>query len=188
MDKDDAPRIKKESVADAKLYKCEPVEFLWMPKPLRKMCGWIIVTLFATSFLSIPLSCILLVPAVWRNAPISASVYLGLLVISMLLPMKEWAYARKICQLTYEIFDFSANLDEKKRREAILAGETGQYIIGMHPHGIVPIQALLWAAYCDQYFSDEQGRALYGFGAAADVVMYIPFLRNIMVTNATAWA
>lgn len=49
----------------------------------------------------------------------------------------------------------------------------------MHPHGIVPIQALLWSAYCDQYLSNEN-RALYGFGAAADVVGYIPFLRNIM--------
>ena len=49
----------------------------------------------------------------------------------------------------------------------------------MHPHGIVPFQAILWTAYCDQYFRDEK-REMYGFGAAADVVAYIPFLRNIM--------
>jgi hypothetical protein len=32
-----------------------------------------------------------------------------------------------------------------------------------------------WTSYCDQYLP-----GLYGFGAAADVVAYIPFLRNIM--------
>ena len=36
------------------------------------------------------------------------------------------------------------------------------------------------AAYCDQYLSDETGRCIYGFGAAANVVCYLPFLRNIM--------
>jgi hypothetical protein len=54
-----------------------------------------------------------------------------------------------------------------------------QLILAMHPHGIVPFQALLWAAYADQYLSDST-RELYGFGAAADVVLYMPFLRNIM--------
>ena len=43
----------------------------------------------------------------------------------------------------------------------------------MHPHGIVPYAAAIWAAYCDQYLPD-----LYGFGATADVVLYIPFLRK----------
>eukprot|EP00428_Durinskia_dybowskii_P060943 CAMPEP_0170373986 /NCGR_PEP_ID=MMETSP0117_2-20130122/10360_1 /TAXON_ID=400756 /ORGANISM="Durinskia baltica, Strain CSIRO CS-38" /LENGTH=264 /DNA_ID=CAMNT_0010628911 /DNA_START=472 /DNA_END=1266 /DNA_ORIENTATION=- len=51
----------------------------------------------------------------------------------------------------------------------------------MHPHGIVPFHAGLWAAYADQYLSDKvSGRALYGFGAAADAVAYVPGLRNIM--------
>ncbi len=51
----------------------------------------------------------------------------------------------------------------------------------MHPHGIVPFHAGLWAAYADQYLCDkESGRALYGFGAAADAVGYVPVLRNIM--------
>ena len=45
----------------------------------------------------------------------------------------------------------------------------------MHPHGIVPVQALLWAAFCDCYFEE-----MYGFGAAASMVQYVPFLRNIM--------
>ena len=36
-------------------------------------------------------------------------------------------------------------------------------------------QALLWAAYCDQFVPEA-----YGFGAAASVVCYIPFLCNIV--------
>ena len=52
----------------------------------------------------------------------------------------------------------------------------------MHPHGIVPFHAILWAAYCDQHYVYED-KQLYGFGAAADVVGYLPFLRNIMVST-----
>jgi len=40
---------------------------------------------------------------------------------------------------------------------------------------------MAWSAYCDQYFSDPiTGDTLYGFGAAADVVKYLPFIKNIM--------
>lgn len=56
-------------------------------------------------------------------------------------------------------------------------------ILAMHPHGIIPIQAILWAAFADQYCDgivDGERVSLYGFGAAADAVAYIPFLRNIM--------
>ena len=46
-------------------------------------------------------------------------------------------------------------------------------------HGVVPIHALLWAAFCDQYLRDHTtGRTLYGTGAAPDIAMYLPFLRN----------
>jgi len=45
----------------------------------------------------------------------------------------------------------------------------------MHPHGIVPFQAILWAAYCDQSLAN-----CYGFGAAADVIFSLPLLRQIM--------
>merc|ERR1712013_899489 len=75
-----------------------------------------------------------------------------------------------------------------------------KFIVGMHPHGIIPFHALLWAAYCDQYLTceiDDDGaddvddaggkkqkatkpHKMYGFGATADVVLYLPFLRNLM--------
>mmetsp|Transcript_27409 Transcript_27409/g.86884 ORF Transcript_27409/g.86884 Transcript_27409/m.86884 type:complete len:208 (-) Transcript_27409:73-696(-) len=37
------------------------------------------------------------------------------------------------------------------------------------------MQAVLWTSFCDQYMHD-----LYGFGAAASITQYIPFLRNIL--------
>lgn len=56
-----------------------------------------------------------------------------------------------------------------------------QYIIAMHPHGVIPLHAVLWAGYCDQYMTSRlTGKKLYGFGANADILMYLPFLRNVM--------
>jgi hypothetical protein len=78
-------------------------------------------------------------------------------------------------QLWYEIFEFSCNLSPEERRSKVFAGESDQFIIAMHPHGIIPLQAILWTSYCDQYLP-----GMYGFGAAADAVAYVPYLRNIM--------
>lgn len=51
----------------------------------------------------------------------------------------------------------------------------------MHPHGILPFHTIMWAAYSDQYFNDPStGKYLYGFGAVASVIGYLPFLRNMM--------
>jgi len=89
--------------------------------------------------------------------------------------------ARKIGQLWYEIFQFSVNKSPEEILDILEYAETKQLIVCTHPHGIVPYHCPLWAAYCDQYLKDEKtGRALYGFGAAADIVAYIPGLRNIM--------
>jgi hypothetical protein len=89
---------------------------------------------------------------------------------------------RKMGQLWYEIFQFSMNISPeecfwKTKHELIHK----KVILAMHPHGIVPFHAVLWAACGDQHFvHPETGEKLYGFGAAADVVQYVPFLRNIL--------
>lgn len=49
----------------------------------------------------------------------------------------------------------------------------------MHPHGVIPFQAILWASYCHQYLRNNT-RQLYGFGAGADIVTYLPILKNVM--------
>lgn len=53
--------------------------------------------------------------------------------------------------------------------------EQSHLILAMHPHGIVPYQAMLWSAYSDQCL-----HGLYGFGAAADIAEFVPFLRNVL--------
>ena len=89
--------------------------------------------------------------------------------------------ARKVGQLWYEVFDFHTNISPAVAVEKVKEGDLFQVACAMHPHGIVPFHAILWASYCDQYMTDRKTKkTLYGFGAAADVVMYMPFLRNIM--------
>jgi len=58
---------------------------------------------------------------------------------------------------------------------AIRENKTNTTMIMMHPHGVIPLHAVLWSSYCDQYMHEN-----YGFGAAASITGYLPFLRNVM--------
>ena len=109
-----------------------------------------------------------------------ATGWLAVLVTSLLTPQREWEAMRVVGELWYEIFDFSCNLSPEDRDRLIRAGWEGKYAITMHPHGVIPFHAYLWASYCHQYFSDEEGRYLYGFAAGADAIEYMPILRQIM--------
>ena len=161
------------------LYSCKPDDWVWLPKPIRIILGWVSLCLFTLTFLSIPISIILILTAYLKITPIISAVWFTLVFISMLSPAKEWPFARKIAQLWYEIFDFSCNLSPEQRYERMIAGRNDQFIIAMHPHGIIPLQAILWTSYCEQYLTFDNEK-LYGFGAAADAVAYIPLLRNVM--------
>ena len=88
---------------NATLYKCEPVDWLWIPKPLRTVIAMITLTLFACCFLVIPFSCIFLIPAVWRYAPICSTIYVCSVVLSMILPIREWIWARQSFRLETEL-------------------------------------------------------------------------------------
>jgi hypothetical protein len=106
---------------------------------------------------------------------------MGVFALSLMRYPLRRPWARKIGQLWYEIFDFSCNRSPEQIAAVLEYSDTHQLIMCMHPHGIVPFHAWLWAAYADQYLCDKvTGRALYGFGAAADAVGYVPGLRNIM--------
>jgi hypothetical protein len=169
----------KAAKKDAILYKCEPVDWMWMPKPLRTAIAMITLTLFACTFLVVPLLSIFLIPAVWRIAPLFSSCFVGSAVLSLLLPAREWEWGRRLGQLWYEVLDLHCNTPPEYRRLVTKERDSLKLIMAMHPHGIVPFHAVLWAAFCDQYYQID-GKKLYGFGAAADVVQYLPFLRNIM--------
>lgn len=109
-----------------------------------------------------------------------SSSYLGSVIISYLLPGVEWPFFRTMGQLWYEIFEFKANLSPALISATLDKGDAESLITCMHPHGIIPFQGIIWAAYCDQYLKDKD-RFCYGFGATADAVLYLPFLRNIMM-------
>lgn len=74
-------------------------------------------------------------------------------------------WARQLGQLWYELFSFSSNLSPSDCQRLVQEGtyddelnsnsKAKQFIIGMHPHGIVPFHAVLWSAYCDQYLQYE---------------------------------
>lgn len=166
---------------EIKLYKCQPEAWKFLNKTQRNALGWVTIEIFVLSFLSVPICCVLLFPAAWKYANGFCVILTTLVFLSMVWPLIEWPFIRKFGQLWYEIFDVSSNLSPEELKKRILSADDAQFIMAMHPHGIVPLQAVIWAAYCDQYFSDpETNRSLYGFGAAADAVGYIPFLRNIM--------
>lgn len=174
--------LNNSSIKDTTLYKCEPKAVEWIPKPLRLILAYLTVCLFTFCFCSLPFCFVFLFPITWRLFPNFGYFYLSLIIISCLLPSREWETGRKIGQLWYELFDFHCNRSPKECIENIDKGDHNQYIIGMHPHGIIPLQAVLWSAYCDQYCSyttsNGKKKFLYGFGAAADVTQYLPFLRN----------
>jgi hypothetical protein len=157
------------------IYKCVPIEWLWLPPFVRKILGWCWLEAFTLSFFSPLLCTFLLIPPIWQKYPVINICIAGSLAVSMLLPLREWIWSRKLGQLWYEIFDFHCNKSAEELQSITELGEKEQLILAMHPHGIVPFQAVLWAAYCDQYLP-----SIYGFGAAADVVAYVPFLRNVL--------
>jgi len=168
---------------EVKLYPCVPKDWLWLPRPLRAVLGWTSICLYTLCFLTPVYGFALLLPYSWSSPALARCHYvmLAAIVASYLAPMREWPAFRALGQLWYEIFQFSTNFAPKDCLHAIARGEEQQVILAMHPHGIVPFQAIMWASYCDQYFSDPAtGCSMFGFGAAADAVAYLPFLRNWM--------
>jgi 2-acylglycerol O-acyltransferase 2 len=83
--------------------------------------------------------------------------------------------------LWFEIFQLKTNMTSAQV-DAFHQGEIQgiHYIIAMHPHGVVPFQGILWAAFCNLYLRDSTGYTMYGFGAVADVVLMLPVLRTLM--------
>ena len=160
----------------AELHRLKPDLLQSYPKALRMALGWIVMILFTLAFLQPVVILALPFPFMWRGTMFYAtSSYLSICVLSLLIPEREVPLLRCIGQLLYEIVDLHTNLNQEDFDYIMEYGTKHRMITCMHPHGIVPFQALLWAAYCDQYLND-----LYGFGATADIVFKIPFLRNLL--------
>ena len=160
----------------AELYHLKPALLRSYPKIVRLALGWMVMILFTLAFLQPALLLVLPFPFMWRGKMFYlTSSYLGISVISLLTPEREVPWVRQVGQLLYEIIDLRTNLNKDDFEHILAYGEKHRLCTCMHPHGIVPYQALVWPAYCDQYMGN-----LYGFGATADVVFKIPFLRNLL--------
>ena len=157
----------------------------WLPRSLRLLIGYCTLILFVFTFICLPITAIALCfPIFWRHDNRRYTIgYIALLLLSCIVPVFEWKTFRRLGELWYELFQFSVNLSPEECLRYISEGqkEETKYIISMHPHGIIPFHAILWASFCNQMFTNkETGEELYGFGGAADVITYLPLIRNIM--------
>jgi len=161
----------------AEIYKCLPQAWLGVPPSIRKVIGWIYLVIFCSSFgfINILPAMLLCVPYTWLYFPKTSSTILTFFIITWLLPRREWVAFRKLGQLWYEIFDFHCNLSDADREAVMETASSKQYIVCSHPHSIIPLHAVLWSAYCDQYLPP-----IYGFGCSAEMAKYTPVLGNIL--------
>eukprot|EP00554_Chaetoceros_debilis_P012699 CAMPEP_0194120838 /NCGR_PEP_ID=MMETSP0150-20130528/44616_1 /TAXON_ID=122233 /ORGANISM="Chaetoceros debilis, Strain MM31A-1" /LENGTH=285 /DNA_ID=CAMNT_0038813033 /DNA_START=262 /DNA_END=1119 /DNA_ORIENTATION=+ len=53
--------------------------------------------------------------------------------------------------------------------------ENSLSILAMHPHGIIPLHALLWGGFCTQMMPE-----FYGVGASTSIALRLPVLRQIL--------
>jgi hypothetical protein len=165
------------------LYTCAPDE-PWV-KALRPWqrdtLAWSSIVFVCSLYYILPAAIFAALYAAWTGYARSAAASLALMIALSVAPMNEWIAARKFCQVYYGIFRVRHNLSP--RYISALCGDWvrgERYILGMHPHGVVPIQAFLWAAYADQYLRSPEHGTLYGFGGMATVVTRLPVLRSIL--------
>jgi hypothetical protein len=165
----------------ALLYKCEPESWmLTYSISMRYIIGYSTMVLFSFSFLALPIGIVGIFIALLLDAKIISTIIFATLMSSFCIKSTEWIGVRKFGQFWYELLDFHSNLSPAECQQFLNEGEKQSYICAMHPHGVVPFTGVLYAAYCDQYFTSTNNQTLYGFGAAANIVLYLPFLRNIM--------
>lgn len=84
------------------------------------------------------------------------------------LPYSPWPFWRKLFRTWYPVFQIRHNLHVKPPEEQLT-------IVTMHPHGVIPLQGLVWSALCDQWYSKE-----YGTAAAANVLLRLPLFRHCL--------
>ena len=123
----------------AELHHLKPALFQSYPKIVRLILGWMVMILFTLAFLQPALLLILPIPFMWRGKMFYlTSSYLGMSVISLLMPEREVPWIRQVGQLLYEIIDLRTNLNKDDFEDIVAYGEKHRLCTCMHPHGIVP--------------------------------------------------
>ena len=155
-----------------KLERAIPNQF---PFPLPRhwrFLAWTTALIVPSMFYIGPLM-LILPPFLYLYSSRAALLLLVVDALLVLTPIRPWPRFRRIFQLWYELFDFHHNLALPLKFPESAASSL--HILAMHPHGVIPIQGMMWTAFCDQYMND-----MYGFGAAADATMYVPLVRQIL--------
>lgn len=156
----------------ASLIRAKSVKF---PSPLTKsqrIASWSLAVLFSVSFYLGPF--LLFLPfALYAFHPKMATYMFLLNVFQAFCPIGEWPHFRSLFQLWYELFDLRTNMDDNTCKN--ITKENSLSILAMHPHGIIPLHALLWGGFCTQMMPE-----FYGVGASTNVALRLPVLRQIL--------
>ncbi len=128
-------------------------------------------TYCCTIYYVVPLSVLTLPLILWLRPGTGATI-LAVCAGSVLWPSGDWPAFRRFWQHLFYVFNIRSNFEEVSPR----IDRKKRYIFAMHPHAIVPIHALIWCA-----FLDRQDRDLYGVGGMANIIYYVPLVRNIFM-------
>jgi len=155
------------------LIEAHPEILSGFPQWLKDLLGWILVSTFSSLFYVIPGLLLYTVIQLYYRP------FVGILLALIFVYLNrketcEWPASRKVGQILYNIFKFRTNLHEVLPL-LLPKFEKRTVILAMHPHGVIPIQAILWVAFCDQFMND-----MYGFGAMAPALNYIPIFRQLL--------
>lgn len=158
----------------------EPALLALSPQTRRRL-AWALVITLSTLFYLIPgLAIAMMVLATIGQYTAALSIG-AILLVGVLVPVRPRPFTRKIPQLLYELYGVRHNgLPRRRALVEASVNDGDRYILGMHPHGVVPIQALVWAAFCEQYLRTPECGGVYGVGGMASVLFFLPGLRNIL--------
>mmetsp|Transcript_33663 Transcript_33663/g.39220 ORF Transcript_33663/g.39220 Transcript_33663/m.39220 type:complete len:464 (+) Transcript_33663:49-1440(+) len=149
-------------------------EIFPLPLPAHiRIFAWLLALFCSSAFYTGPL--LLFLPTIVYFT-YSTHLALGIVILDIILvfyPNQEWPFFRQLFQVWYELFDFHHNVTTETHK--IFAKHNNLSILAMHPHGIIPIHAFIWSAFCDQYLP-----TLYGVGATTDAAQRLPILRQML--------
>lgn len=154
-----------------------------LPSPLPRryrILAWITALVCSLGFYVIPVL-ILASPAIAFFTSCSIQTVIGLVILNVILikyPHKEWRGFVRFFQIWYNIFNLRHNISPKTREIFENSNEEGDhlFIVGIHPHGILPLHSILWAAFVEQYLPPLSN----GVGAGSDAIFSKPCLRQIL--------
>jgi hypothetical protein len=155
------------------LRQCEIREpwLLQLPPRLRDALAWTVLTGVCSLYYMIPAAYVTVAALLLTGQYGSGATMAVVLTSLSIIPMRAWPAARLAAQIFYPVLRVRHNAEPERIAKLMAEWRGGdRFILGMHPHGVVPLQAFVWCAFCDQYLRHEEWGTLYGFGGMATIV------------------